>query len=66
MDKEYVDMSRQAQYNSEFNRRFARNGKTTYGKPFRKKSSKGKFKKGTMIRYKYVNGRRVGAVKSRK
>lgn len=41
-------------------------GKTTYGKPFRKKSSRGKFKKGTMIRYKYVNGRRVGAVKSRK
>lgn len=41
-------------------------GKTTYGKPFRKKNSKGKFRKGTMIRYKYVNGRRVGAVKSRK
>ena len=40
--------------------------KTTFGKPFRKKSSKGKFKKGTMIRYKYVNGRRVGAEKSRK
>ena len=40
--------------------------KTTYGKPFRKKSKGGKFKKGTMIRYKYVNGRRVGAEKSRK
>ncbi len=41
-------------------------GKTTYGKPFRKKSKGGKFKKGTLIRYKYVNGRRVGAEKSRK
>lgn len=39
---------------------------TKYGKAFRKKTSKGKFKKGTLIRYKYVNGRRVGAVKSRK
>ena len=40
--------------------------KTTYGKAFKKKSSKGKFPKGTWIRYKYSNGRRVGAVKSRK
>ena len=40
--------------------------KTTFGKAFRKKSSRGKFKKGTMIRYKYVNGRRVGAEKTRK
>jgi len=40
--------------------------KTTYGKPFRKKSSGGKFRKGTKIQYKYVNGRRVGSVKSRK
>ena len=40
--------------------------KTTYGKAFKKKSSKGKFRKGTWIRYKYSNGRRVGAVKSRK
>lgn len=40
--------------------------RTRYGKAFRKKSSKGKFRKGTLIRYKYVNGRRVGAVKSRK
>jgi len=39
---------------------------TSYGKSFRKKGSKGKHRKGTMIRYKYVNGRRVGAVKSRK
>jgi hypothetical protein len=44
----------------------ATRSKTTFGKPFRKKSSKGKFKRGTMIRYKYVNGRRVGAEKSRK
>ena len=47
-----------------------KNGKlmseVTFGKPFRKKSSRGKFKKGTWIRYKYVNGRRVGSVKSRK
>ena len=40
--------------------------KTTYGKTFRKKTSKGKFKKGTLIKYKYQYGRRVGAVKSRK
>ncbi len=38
-------------------------GKTTYGKPFRKKGSRGKHSKGTMIKYKYQNGRRVGAVK---
>lgn len=36
------------------------------GKAFKKKSSGGKFRKGTMIQYKYVNGRRVGAVKARK
>lgn len=41
-------------------------GKTTYGKAFRKKTSRGLHKKGTLIRYKYVNGRRVGTVKSRK
>lgn len=41
-------------------------GKTTYGKSFRKKSSGGKFRKGTKIQYKYVNGRRVGARKARK
>ena len=44
----------------------AAKGKTTFGKAFRKKSSKGKFKKGTLIRYKYVNGRRVGSEKARK
>ena len=55
MDKEYADMARRRT-----------KGKTTYGKAFRKKSSSGKFKKGTWIKYKYVNGRRVGSVKSRK
>ncbi len=39
--------------------------KARFGKAFRKKSSRGKFRKGTWIRYKYVNGRKVGAVKSR-
>lgn len=38
---------------------------TTYGKPFKKSRSGGKFRKGTWIRYKYVNGRRVGAVKTK-
>ena len=56
MLKEYADMAR----------RRKTSGKTTFGKAFRKKSSRGKFKKGTMIRYKYVNGRRVGAEKTRK
>ena len=46
--------------------RYSRKKKTTYGKAFRKKSSRGKFKKGTKIQYKYVNGRRVGARKARK
>ncbi len=36
------------------------------GKAFKKKTSGGKFRKGTLIQYKYVNGRRVGAVKARK
>ena len=43
-----------------------KSGKTTYGKSFRKKTSGGKFRKGSLIRYKYVNGRRVGTVKGRK
>jgi len=34
-----------------------------YGKPFRKKTNGGKFRKGTLIKYQYKNGRRVGAVK---
>ena len=50
----------------EMARKYTKKGKTTYGEPFRKKNSKGKFKKGTWIKYKYVSGRRVGAVKSRK
>lgn len=44
----------------------ARKSKTTYGKAFKKTNSKGKFKKGTWIKYKYSNGRRVGAVRSKK
>lgn len=44
----------------------ARKPKTTYGAAFKKKSSSGKFRKGTMIQYKYVNGRRVGSVKARR
>lgn len=40
--------------------------KPKFGKPFRKTTSGGKFKKGTWIKYKYVNGRRVGSVVSRK
>jgi hypothetical protein len=39
-------------------------GKVTYGKSFAKKTSSGKFKKGTKIQYKYQNGRRVGARKA--
>lgn len=37
-----------------------------YGKSFRKKTNRGKFRKGTLIKYKYENGRRVGAVKASK
>ena len=36
-----------------------------YGKPFRKKGNRGKHRKGTLIKYKYVRGRKVGAVKHR-
>ena len=39
--------------------------RTTYGRPFKKKGRGGKFKRGTWVRYKYVNGRRVGTVKSK-
>ena len=52
-------------YGSAYKGRKPKMMKTTYGKPFRKKSNRGKFKKGTWIKYKYVNGRRVGSVKSR-
>jgi hypothetical protein len=44
----------------------ARRKKETYGKAFKKKTSKGKFRKGTLVRYKYVNGRRVATEKARK
>ena len=39
---------------------------TKYGKSFKKKNSRGKFPKGTLIKYKYVRGRKVGAVRARK
>ena len=38
----------------------ARRSKTTYGKSFRKKTSGGKHRKGTLIKYKYVIA--IGAV----
>lgn len=44
----------------------ARKPKTTYGAAFKKKGTGGKFRKGTMVQYKYVNGRRVGTVKARR
>ena len=44
----------------------SKQGKTTYGKSFKKSTKGGKHRKGTWLKYKYVNGRRVGAVKSRK
>jgi hypothetical protein len=40
--------------------------KTTYGKAFRKKTGRGKFAKGTWIKYAYKNGKRVGTVRSKK
>ena len=42
----------------------ARRSKTTFGKAFKKKGSSGKHRKGTLIKYKYVNGRKVGAVRA--
>ena len=59
MHKEYADMARRKTYNK-------RKQTEKLGKAFKKKTSSGKFRKGTMIQYKYVNGRRVGAVKARK
>lgn len=44
----------------------ARKQTTKLGKAFKKKSSGGKFRKGTLVQYKYVNGRRVGTVKARR
>jgi len=52
-------------YNTRKNQRKS-SGKVTYGKAFKKKTTSGKFRKGTLIKYKYQNGRRVGAVKDRK
>jgi len=40
--------------------------KVKYGKAFKKKGTRGKFKKGTLVQYKYENGRRVGTVKARR
>tara|TARA_B110000444_G_scaffold243311_1_gene261595 strand:+ start:524 stop:661 length:138 start_codon:yes stop_codon:yes gene_type:complete len=40
--------------------------KTTFGKTFKKKGTRGKFRKGTSVRYKYLNGRRVSTVKAPK
>lgn len=48
-------------------RKYKKNyGRTKYGKPFRKKTNGGKHRKGTLIKYKYQNGRRVGAVPHRR
>ena len=47
-------------------RRYQKKQTTKFGKAFKKKSSRGKFKKGTLVRYKYVNGRRVATEKARK
>lgn len=40
--------------------------KVTFGKPFKKSKKGGKFRKGTLVQYKYLNGRRVSTVKARK
>jgi hypothetical protein len=47
-------------------RQRSKQSRTTYGKAFKKTSNRGKHRKGTWLKYKYVNGRRVGAVRSRK
>ena len=39
--------------------------KISYGKPFRKKGKGGAHRRGTLVRYKYVNGRRVATVKAK-
>lgn len=58
-------MARKKTYRKRTRSQKSSQGKTTkYGKAFKKKTSGGKFRKGTLIRYKYVNGRRVGAVKA--
>jgi hypothetical protein len=45
---------------------YRKTSKTTYGKAFRKKTGRGKFAKGTWIKYAYKNGKRVGTVRSKK
>lgn len=62
MHKEYADMARRKYTKKTSSKRATEK----LGKAFKKKTSGGKFRKGTMIQYKYVNGRRVGAVKARK
>lgn len=48
------------------NNRNKRSGKVTYGKSFKKTGKGGKFKKGTLVQYKYQNGRRVGCRKAKR
>ena len=43
-----------------------RSGKVTYGKAFKKTGKGGKFRKGTLVQYKYQNGRRVGCRKAKR
>jgi len=38
--------------------------KISFGKPFRKKGRSGSLRKGSLVRYKYVDGRRVATVKA--
>lgn len=39
--------------------------KISYGKVFRKKGRSGSHRRGSLVRYKYVNGRRVATVKAK-
>lgn len=60
-------MARKKTYKKRTRSQFSSQGrKEKLGKAFKKKTSGGKFRKGTLIQYKYVNGRRVGAVKARR
>jgi hypothetical protein len=43
-----------------------RKSQITYGKSFRTKSKRGKFAKGSLIRYKYVDGKKSTVVKGKK
>jgi len=38
----------------------------SFGKPFKKTTTGGKFKKGTLVQYKYLNGRRISTVKAKR